>query len=75
MKYQDVIEEAPQYGVEVIGDSFFVGDEKRAFMLRYMSGRRWKGVSWDSTGRKIRFEGSRAKVADWCLSEAANGPR
>ena len=84
MKYQDILIEAAQYGVRVeecICDTVHfhapTGSHK-ATMFRTnelsKNSRRWSGVAPDSRGGKVRTEGSKAAVASWCLSEAANGP-
>ena len=77
MKYQDIIKEASDYDVEVIGadsePSFYSGEEKMACMMKKPGTRTWVGLSHDHNGEKIRFEGTKAKVANWCLDIAANG--
>jgi len=84
MKFQDILDEAPEFGVEIIQMedhvSFWAAGERRAFMMRLpgRGSRAWRGVTWTLRGpvcQKFRFEGSKARVANWCLDEAANGPR
>ena len=76
MNYTDVIIEAAQYNVLVEESPygtirFYAGsfNNDAVAWMSHSTGKTW--IAHNDKGTS--FRGSKAKVADWCLDQAANG--
>ena len=80
MTFDAIVQEAIEYSV-VVSDTdgkkipirFIVRENGENFIRAWMyhdQGKRWNGYT---NHPNIRFSGSKAAVAHWCLDKAANG--
>lgn len=74
MKYEEIAAEAATYGVRVcVGSAIRWHAEGMDSAVAWMSplrGRTW--IAFNENG--VKFKGTKAKAANWCLDQAANGP-
>lgn len=74
MNFADVTQEAAKLNVlieQVSDDDIIFETEENLARMFHVSGREWWGHSKNSRQESIKMKGAKAKVAEWCMYQAA----